>query len=196
MRIQADNQNFRANPGPRLLRYIERNEFAGNNDKTQKFAALFRKTFDNITDLNTTVDVDKHLNFVYSHKLSPHVKYCQKTFLKDIHSVAKFLLNACTKEIMRGEYLMFRNLMTQKAKAGTDLSLLREGSKVITNPRVKEEYLETVEILERLKTRNPETLFTKDEFDEKVIKKMEEDAKKPGTGIYEAINNLDKLTYQ
>lgn len=185
-----------ANPGPRLLRYLEKNEFAGNKDKTQKFAALFKQTFDNITDKGTTIDIDKNLDFVYFHQLSPYIKYCQKTPLKKLQLTAKSMLNSCTKTIMQGEYLMFRNLLSQKARTGKDLSLLRGGSEVITNPDVKEKYLETVEILERLKKENQETLFTKDEFDAEVIKKMEEDAKKPGTKMYDAINNLDKLTYQ
>lgn len=166
------NQSFTAIPGKHLLNYLAKNEFHSDKNKIKKFQTLFSKVFENITDQNTVIDIDKSKNLIFSHLLFPNIKYCYKNSPHKNKPLSQAILNECSKTIGRGEYLLFENIIRTELKNGNSIDNLR----LVVNQKFSDpkRFIKELSIAEKIKAENPHSELSTYEFSDMTMKIMKE----------------------
>jgi len=112
--------SFQAKVGKRLLRQV-RKEFDNNEIKVEKFEKMFQDTFQRNVDENLVIDIDKNKNLVFSHLSIPNVKYASSKVRNGNQSIAKYVMNECSKTYGYGEYMLFKNIISKSHNKGKDI---------------------------------------------------------------------------
>ena len=147
-------------------------------------------------DNGTVVDVDKSGNYVFSH--SEFLKMKHKTTEKPVFkkSFANSLLQECPKTLARIENKMFRTIISKSINSGKSFEDLENiAQKVFKNEKSKNKFLENLSVAKRIKKEYPKSKLKDFEFDYMNMVILEEEAKTPGTDLYNLINNFGKLTF-
>ena len=195
MEICNNNIAFEARVGKNALKILK-NDFGGDTDKVAKFEHLFDDTFSKNIDNCTVVDVDKSGNYVFSH--SEFLKMKHKTTEKPVFkkSFANSLLQECPKTLARIENKMFRTIISKSINSGKSFEDLENiAQKVFKNEKSKNKFLENLSVAKRIKKEYPKSRLKDFEFDYMNMVILEEEAKTPGTDLYNLINNFGKLTF-
>ena len=195
MEICNNNIAFEARVGKNALKILK-NDFGGDTDKVAKFEHLFDDTFSKNIDNCTVVDVDKSGNYVFSH--SEFLKMKHKTTEKPVFkkSFANSLLQECPKTLARIENKMFRTIISKSINSGKSFEDLENiAQKVFKNEKSKNKFLENLSVAKRIKKEYPKSKLKNFEFDYMNMVILEEEAKTPGTDLYNLINNFGKLTF-
>lgn len=195
MEICNNNIAFEARVGKNALKILK-NDFGGDTDKVAKFEHLFDDTFSKNIDNGTVVDVDKSGNYVFSH--SEFLKMKHKTTEKPVFkkSFANSLLQECPKTLARIENKMFRTIISKSINSGKSFEDLENiAQKVFKNEKSKNNFLENLSVAKRIKKEYPKSKLKDFEFDYMNMVILEEEAKTPGTDLYNLINNFGKLTF-
>lgn len=195
MEICNNNIAFEARVGKNALKILK-NDFGGDTDKVAKFERLFDDTFSKNIDNCTVVDVDKSGNYVFSH--SEFLKMKHKTTEKPVFkkSFANSLLQECPKTLARIENKMFRTIISKSINSGKSFEDLENiAQKVLKNEKSKNKFLENLSVAKRIKKEYPKSRLKDFEFDYMNMVILEEEAKTPGTELYNLVNNLDRLTF-
>ncbi len=195
MEICNNNIAFEARVGKNALKIIK-NDFGGDTDKVAKFEHLFDDTFSKNIDNGTVVDVNKSGNYVFSH--SEFLKMKHKTTEKPVFkkSFANSLLQECPKTLARIENKMFRTIISKSINSGKSFEDLENiAQKVFKNEKSKNKFLENLSVAKRIKKEYPKSKLKDFEFDYMNMIILEEEAKTPGTELYNLVNNLDRLTF-
>ena len=195
MEICNNNIAFEARVGKNALKILK-NDFGGDTDKVAKFEHLFDDTFSKNIDSDTVVDVDKSGNYVFSHSEFPKIKHktTEKPAFKK--SFANSLLQECPKTLARIENKMFRTIISKSVNSGKSFEDLENiAQKVFKNEKSKNKFLENLSVAKRIKKEYPKSKLKDFEFDYMNMVILEEEAKTPGTDLYNLINNFGKLTF-
>ena len=195
MEICNNNIAFEARVGKNALKILK-NDFGGDTDKVAKFEHLFDDTFSKNIDNGTVVDVNKSGNYVFSH--SEFLKMKHKTTEKPVFkkSFANSLLQECPKTLARIENKMFRTIISKSINSGKSFEDLENiAQKVFKNEKSKNKFLENLSVAKRIKKEYPKSKLKDFEFDYMNMVILEEEAKTPGTDLYNLINNFGKLTF-
>ena len=195
MEICNNNISFQSRVGKNALKIL-RNDFKSDIDKVAKFERLFDDTFSKNIDSDTVVDVDKSGNYVFSHSEFPKIKHktTEKPAFKK--SFANSLLQECPKTLARIENKMFRTIISKSVNSGKSFEDLENiAQKVFKNERSKNIFLENLSVAKRIKKEYPKSKLKDFEFDYMNMVILEEEAKTPGTDLYNLINNFGKLTF-
>lgn len=195
MEICNNNISFQSRVGKNALKIL-RNDFKSDIDKVAKFERLFDDTFSKNIDSDTVVDVDKSGNYVFSHSEFPKIKHktTEKPAFKK--SFANSLLQECPKTLARIENKMFRTIISKSVNSGKSFEDLENiAQKVFKNERSKNIFLENLSVAKRIKKEYPKSRLKDFEFDYMNMVILEEEAKTPGTDLYNLVNNFGKLTF-
>lgn len=188
----ADNTtlSFRAKVGSRLLNTV-RQEFGGNQTKVDKFVDLFEKTFFNVLDENTVVNIDKKNRYVFSHLSFPKVSWVSKRLISHNPSISENIITECPKIFGVGEDLLFKNIV----RKNTDKMYTGELEKFVKNefkiPKNQKKFLEIINCAKRIKVESPEAKLTNIDFEIMENKILQERAEIPGTLEYELTHSSD-----
>lgn len=196
MDLTINNLSFRAKLGKNIVKRINK-EFCGDKVRVEKYIQLFDDTFALNIDKETVIDINKSKNFVFSNNNFPNVKYQHSSKMRETGSIAKALINECSKIFGGGESSLFKIILCKYMKEGIELQKVRKfADKVFTNTKSKESFLEKIKIAERIRKDYPNSKFSQDEFDyvQNII--MQEEAKTPGTKLYDLIHNFETLVFK
>lgn len=194
MEITINDISFRAKLGKNILKKVNK-EFKGDKKRVDKYVQLFNDTFVSNIDKETVVDINKNRNLIFSNTNFPNVKYQLDSQIRETSSIAKTLINECSRTIGSGEIYLFKNIISKYLNKGYDFCELKHLAKNICNPKSKEYFLEKIKVAERIKQEFPETKFSETEFDYMQNIIMQEEAETPGTKIYELIHKLDSSDF-
>lgn len=195
MDITINDMSFRAKLGKNILKKVNK-EFCGDKTRVEKYAQLFDDTFASNIDKETVVDINKNNNFVFSNNNFSDVKYQYFSKMRETGSIAKTLINECSRVFGGGESSLFKIILCKYMNKGVEPQKLKQiADKVFTNTKSKESFSEKVKIAERIKKDYPDSKFTQDEFDyvQNII--MQEEAETPGTELYKLIKNLESSDF-
>ena len=195
MDLKIDDTSFRATPGKNILKKINK-EFGGDKTRVSKYVQLFQDTFVLTLDKETVVDVNKNNNFIFSNKNFPHIKYQHRSNMRAANSIAKTLINECSKIFGNGENSLFRIVISKSLNKGVGFRELEQAAQKISNPKSREYYIENVKIAKRLKKEYPKTKFSSEEFDYMQNKMLQEEAETPGTKLYELIKKIESSSIE
>ena len=191
MDITINDISFRAKLGKNILKKVNK-EFCGDKTRVEKYVQLFDDTFISNIDKETVVDINKNKNFVFSNNSFPDVKYQHYSKMKKTNSIAKALINECSKVFGGGEGSLFKIIICKYMNKGVEPQKLRQfADKVLTNAKSKESFLEKIKVAERIKKDYPDSKFSPDEFDYVQNVMMQEEAETPGTELYKLIHRLE-----
>jgi len=185
--------SFQAKVGKRLLRQV-RKEFDNNEIKVEKFEKMFQDTFQRNVDENLVIDIDKNKNLVFSHLSIPNVKYASSKVRNGNQSIAKYVMNECSKTYGYGEYMLFKNIISKSHNKGKDIDEISKFEENLSNKNSKKSFLELIKVAKLIKKENPETKLTKDEFEIMSMKIVEEELKTLGTDLNNIMNNLSIIS--
>ncbi len=195
MEIQANNISFKARIGTNTIKSLKK-EFNGDKTKIAKFEQLFQDTFAKNLDDNTIIDLDKSNNYIFSHTQFPKIKYKTNQKLVFKKSLSNSLIQECPKIFAGIENKMFRTIIARSIKNGKSFEQLEDiVQKIFKNEKSKKYFLQNMNIAKRIKKECPNSKLKDFEFDYMNIKIMEEEAKTPGTEMYNLIHNFGGLTF-
>ena len=189
MDITINDVSFRAKPGKNVLKKINK-EFNGDITRLNKYVQLFDDTFSANLDRKTVVDINKNNNFVFSNSNFPYIKYQHYSKMRVKSSIAKALINECSKIFGEGEINLFKNITSKYLNKGTSLSELKQMANKISNHKSREYFLEIIKVAERIKKEFPNSKFSAEELDYIQNKIMQEEANTPGTEMYEKVHDI------
>lgn len=196
METTINNVSFRAKLGKNILKRVNK-EFCGDKTRVEKYVQLFDDTFASNIDKETVVDINKNKNFVFSNNHFPNIKYQHRSKMRETGSVAKTLINECSRIFGGGENSLFKIIICKYLNKGIAPQKMREfADKFFTNTKSKESFLEKIKVAERIKEEYPDTKFSKDEFDyvQNII--LQEEAETPGTKLYELIKKIESSSIE
>ena len=182
----------RAKLGKNLLKQINK-EFGHDKIRMNKYVQLFDDTFASNIDKETVIDINKKRNFVFGNTNFPDVKYQHSSKMTETVSVAKTLINECSRIFGGGESYLFKVIIGKYLSKGKNPEELKELAKNIITPKSRKSFLEKIKIAERIKKEYPDTKFSKDEFAYVENIMLQEEAETPGTELYNLVHSLDKL---
>ncbi len=192
MDITINDLSFRAKLGKNIIKKINK-EFNYDKIRTDKFAQLFEDTFVSNLDKETVVDINKKRNFIFSNTNFPEVKYQHIFKITETGSVARTLINECSRLFGEGENSLFKVIIGKYLSNGKSPEELKELAKNIITPKSKKSFLEKFKVAERIKKEYPDTKYSKDEFTYIENLMLQEEAETPGTELYNLVHSLDKL---
>ena len=192
MDITINDFSFRANLGKNIIKKIYK-EFNYDKTRTDKFAQLFEDTFVSNLDKETVVDINKKRNFIFSNTNFPEVKYQHIFKMTETESVARTLINECSRIFGEGENSLFKVILGKYLSNGKTPEELKELAKNIITPKSKKSFLEKIKVAERIKKEYPDTKYSKDEFTYIENLMLQEEAETPGTELYNLVHSLDEL---
>lgn len=153
--------NFKAKPGNRLLKQVTK-EFNGDKMRVNKYIKLFEDTFENVTDKNTIIDIDKDKNYIFSNIKFPNIKYCYTSNLVSVKLISQKLINECSKTISNGELMLFRNIISKIHSKDKSLKCIEERTKT---EKFSKKFKEQLGLAEKILEKNPHSKLTSVEFD-------------------------------
>ena len=189
MDITINDLSFRAKLGKNILKKIDK-EFNYDKTKLDKYVQLFKDTFESNLDKETVVDINRNRNFVFSNNNFPDIKYQHSSKMKISESVAKTLINECSRIFGGGEIDLFKVVIRKHLNNGKDTEGLKQLANKIHNPKSREYFDEYIKVAERIKKEFPDSKISREEFDyiQNII--MQEEANTPGTEMYKKVHNL------
>lgn len=192
MDLTVNDISFRAKLGKNILKRVNK-EFCGDKTRVEKYIQLFEDTYASNIDKETVVDINKNRNFVFSNNSFPNIKYQHSSKMRKTASVAKTLINECSRVFGGGENSLFKVIIRKFLNNGKGTEELKYLAKNIYNQKSRKSFLEKIKIAERIKKEYPDTKFSGDEFDyiQNVI--MQEEAETPGTELYNLVHSLNKI---
>ena len=194
METTINNVSFRAKLGKNILKRVNK-EFCGDKTRVEKYLQLFDETFSSNIDKETVIDINKNRNFIFSNNNFQGFKFQHRSKMRETDTPAKTLVNECSKIFVDGEICLFKSIIGKyfnKGKYFSELELLAEK---LFSPKSRENFLEKVNVAKRIKKELPDAKFSQDEFDyiQNVI--LQEEAKTPGTKMYDLIHSIDNITF-
>ena len=181
--------SFHAKLGKNILKRVNK-EFCGDKARIEKYIQLFHDTFESNIDKETVVDINKKRNFIFSNTNFPEVKYQHIFKMTETGSVARTLINECSRIFGSGEIDLFKLIIRKHLNNEKDTEKLKQLANKIRNPKSRAYFDEYVKIAERIKKEFPDSKFSREEFDyfQNII--MQEEANTPGTEMYKKVHNL------
>ncbi len=190
MNNQVNNISFGAKLGNNLMKKISK-EFDYDQNKINKYSKLFEDTFVSNIDENTVVDVNKSGYFVFSNSKYPQIKYQYKNSKLRAKNIVKVLLNECSKTFSNAENNLYKVVIGYHLRHGKSVQFLENfANSALINSKSKKNFLENLDIAKRIIKENPDSKLSKYDFDYMLNKMMQEEAKTPGTALYDLINNF------
>ena len=125
MELTVNNVSFRAKIGKNLLKQIDK-EFGHDEFRVGKYVQLFDDTFVQNIDKETVVDINKNRNFIFSNDNFQGVKLQYYSKMKQTNSVAKALINECSRIFGSGENILFKIIMSKYLAKGVDFCELKK----------------------------------------------------------------------
>ena len=153
MDITINDLSFRAKLGKNIIKKINK-EFNYDKIRTDKFAQLFEDTFVSNLDKETVVDINKKRNFIFSNTNFPEVKYQHIFKITETGSVARTLINECSRLFGEGENSLFKVIIGKYLSNGKSPEELKELAKNIITPKSKKSFLEKFKVAERMSKPN------------------------------------------
>lgn len=183
------NISFMAKPGPEIMRRVTA-EYNGNETRVTKFRKLFEDTFIKNLDENTVVDINNQEQYIFSHLKFPNIVYTSDMQLDRGrgNNFSSSIIMACPTVLSSVEHKMIRTIIANYVKSGTSLEDINKMVEMsIKNEKVKNYFLDNLNIASRIIEMDPNSNLMLSEFDEMEMVIFNERAEISGTPEYESV---------